>query len=148
MTKLNDKQRKKIIADYIENQNYSETGRMNNVAVNTVKKIIIENKGVANKLKQKKEENTLSTLEYMDKQHETKKNILNKLLKAIEEKADNVDMFTNVKDLATAYGIIIDKELKRKEIELKNSENNQEIEKGKELLIAIKKVAGENEYRD
>ena len=39
-TKLTDKQKKKIIADYMENGNYRETGRINNVSDNTVRNIV------------------------------------------------------------------------------------------------------------
>ena len=125
MAKLTDKQKKKIIADYVETQNYSETARRNNVADNTVRAVVNDNKNVAKILEQKKQENTQSTIEYMQTQHESKKRILDKILKAIEEKADNIDMFTNIKDLATAYGIILDKELKVLELNKKN-DNNEE----------------------
>ena len=136
MAKLTDKQKKKIIADYVETQNYSETARRNNVADNTVRAIVNDNKNVAKKLEQKKQENTQSTIEYMQTQHESKKRILDKILKAIEEKADNIDMFTNIKDLATAYGIILDKELKVLEMQRGNA-NNEELNKVKELLSKI-----------
>jgi len=140
-TKLTDKQKKKIIADYIENNNYSETARMNNVSVNTVKSIVIKNDEVAKKCKRKKEKNTQSTLDYMQTQHETKKRILDKLLKAIEHKADNVDdMFTNIRDLATAYGILLDKELKVLELK-KNSNNTEELKKVEELLNKLNEEA-------
>lgn len=141
-TKLTDKQKKKIIADYIENNNYSETARMNNVSVNTVKSIVIKNDDeVAKKCKQKKEKNTQSTLDYMQTQHKTKKRILDKLLKAIEHKADNVDdMFTNIRDLATAYGILLDKELKVLELK-KNSSNTEELKKVEELLNKLNEEA-------
>ena len=33
MAKLTDKQKKKIIADYVENQNFSETARINGVEI-------------------------------------------------------------------------------------------------------------------
>ena len=128
MPKLTDKQRKKVIADYVENGNYSETGRMNGITNNAVKKIVQKDETSAEKFKQKKQENTETTLEYMQKQHDTKKRILDKLLQAIEEKSDKVDMFTNIKDLATAYGILLDKELKVAEINLKRTQgNNDEI---------------------
>ena len=117
MAKLTDKQKKKIIADYINNQNYSETGKMNNVSDMTVRRIVEDNKDVLKKVEEKKFENTQSTIEYMQTQHESKKRILDKILKAIEDKAENIDMFTNIKDLATAYGIILDKELKVLEIQ-------------------------------
>lgn len=124
---LTDKEEKKIIADFIETNNYSETGRLNNVSDKTVKRVIDrqDDKEMVKKLEQKKEENTISTLEYMDKQHETKKRVLDKLLRGIELKADdikNIDKM-NIKDLATAYGIILDKELKLKEIDQKLNEN-------------------------
>lgn len=142
MPKLTDKQKKKIIADYIETQNYSETGRMNNVSVNAVKNIVIADEETANKFKQKKEENTQSTIEYMKTQHETKKRILDKILTAIETKAENIDMFTNIKDLATAYGIILDKELKVLELQ-RGSANNEDIGKVKELLSKIEQEASQ-----
>lgn len=142
-TKLTDKQKKKIIADYIETQNYSETSRINNVNEKTVRRIIKEqnHQEMVEKAEQKKEENTQTTLEYMDKQHETKKRILDKLLKGIELKADDIDMFTSVKDLATAYGIIIDKELKALELKQKRETSEEDLQKVKDILVTIKEVA-------
>ena len=141
-TKLTDKQKKKIIADYVENQNYRETGRMNNVSEATIRSIIknADNIDITQKIAQKKEENTQTTLEYMETQHETKKRILDKILKAIETKADNIDMFTNIKDLATAYGIILDKELKVLELR-KNNATSEDLKKVEELLAKIKEDA-------
>lgn len=148
--RLTDKQKKKIIADYIQNQNYSETARMNNTSKQTVSRIIEENKNseLERKLTEKKEENTQSTLEYMKTQHETKKRILDKILKAIEGKVDNVDMFTNIKDLATAYGIILDKELKYLEVKYKKEEDKEGLEKVQNILVSIKEVAGNYDKED
>ena len=140
-TKLTDKQKKKIVADYIETQNYKQTGIKNNVDTETVRRVVKEDKEFAKKLERKKEENTQTTLEYMDKQHETKKRILDKLLKGIELKADDIDMFTNVKDLATAYGIIIDKELKALELKQKRETSEEDLQKVKDILVTIKEVA-------
>ena len=69
-----------------------------------------------------------------------KKRILDKILKAIEEKSENIDMFTNIKDLATAYGIILDKELKVLELQRGNA-NNNELAKVEELLVKIENEA-------
>ena len=140
--RLTDKKKKKIIADYINNQNYRETGRINNVSEANVRRIIknVDNIDITQKCAQKKEENTQSTLEYMEKQHETKKRIIDKLLNAIETKSDKVDMFTNIKDLATAYGIILDKELKVQELKYKKVENTQLV-KVEELLNKIEEEA-------
>ena len=46
MPKLTDKQKKKIIADYVDNGNYSETARLNNTTDTTVRTIIKENKNI------------------------------------------------------------------------------------------------------
>jgi hypothetical protein len=140
-TKLTDKQKKKIVADYIESQNYKQTGIKNKVDTETVRRVVKEDEEFAKKLERKKEENTQTTLEYMDKQHETKKRILDKLLKGIELKADDIDMFTNVKDLATAYGIIIDKELKALELKQKRETSEEDLQKVKDILVTIKEVA-------
>ena len=142
MAKLTDLEKKKIIADYVDNQNYSETAKMNNVSVDTVRRLVLNDDEIVNNLKQKKEENTQTTIEYMQTQHETKKRILDKILTAIEKKADNIDdMFTNIKDLATAYGIILDKELKVLELQRGKSEMENELTKLDELLGEIKNEA-------
>ena len=148
MAKLTDKQKKKIIADYVETQNFSETARMNGISDKTVKRIVdnMNNIDIVEKVEQKKQENTQSTIEYMQTQHESKKRILDKILKAIEEKADNIDKFTNIKDLATAYGIILDKELKVLELNRKN-ENNEDLEKVKDIMVSIRRIA-EDDKKD
>lgn len=52
--------------------------------------------------------------------------VISKLVNAIDDKADKVDAFTNVKDLASAYGILIDKEFKFAEMQKLNLENNKQ----------------------
>ena len=148
MAKLTDKQKKKIIADYVETQNFSETARINGVDKSTVKRLIDSgyDKDLQQKATQKKQENTQSTIEKMQTQHESKKRILDKILKAIEEKADNIDKFTNIKDLATAYGIILDKELKVLELNRKN-DNNEDLEKVKDIMVSIRRIA-EDDKKD
>ena len=130
--KLTDKQKKKIIADYIDNNNYSETARMNNTTDTTVRRIIRENKEVLKKVEQKKEENSQDMFEYMKNKDNDKKRIVDLCFEALEKKLSNLDMFTNVKDIATVYGIIMDKELKFRELELRK----QEIENQKNTSVA------------
>ena len=146
MAKLTDLEKQQIIADYIETQNYSEVAKKYNRSVETIRNVVKDNEDVRKKLKQKKEENTQSTIEYMQTQHESKKRILDKILKAIEEKADNIDKFTNIKDLATAYGIILDKELKVLELNKKN-DNNEDLEKVKNIMVSIRRIA-EDDKKD
>lgn len=139
MAKLTDAQKQKIIADYVCNQNNCETARINGVSEASVRNVIKEcgEEKIARLFEQKKRENTQSTIEYMNEQHETKKRILDKILKAIEIKADDVDLLTNIKDLATAYGIILDKELKVLELQKDNGTINKELSKVEELLQKI-----------
>lgn len=126
-TKLTDKQKKKIIADYVETNNYCESARKNNVSEYTVRKICKDesNKDVKKKLEQKKEENTKSMLEMISKTNEKRLTVISKLVDAIDNKADKIDAFTNVKDLASAYGILIDKELRFAEMQKLNLDKNK-----------------------
>ena len=124
-TKLTDKQKKKIIADYIDNNNYSETARMNNTTDTTVRTIIKSNPEALKKIEEKKEQNTQDMLEYLGTKNEEKKKVIDLCFKALNDKLSKVDMFTNVKDIVTVYGILIDKELKFKELELKKEEIKQ-----------------------
>lgn len=122
--KLTDKKKKLIVADYIDCGNYSEVARKHGVSDTTIRKLVNTDSESLKKIEQKKEENTKDVLEYMDSLNEKKKSIINKLLLAIEDKADKLDSFTNIKDVASAYGIIIDKEIKLREI--KTHEKNNE----------------------
>lgn len=120
--KINDLDKKKIIGRYVECQNYSEVAREFNTSVTTVRKIISNNNESLKKFQQKKEENTKNVLSEMSKRSEKKIEILDKLLDGINKKASNIDAFTNVKDLATAYGILIDKDLKIAEAQANQGE--------------------------
>lgn len=141
--KFTDKEKKEIIANYIECQNYSKVADKYNVSIEAIRNVVKNDKEFGDKLRQKKEENTLTTLEYMDTQHETKKRVLDKLLKGIELKADDIEHIDkmNIKDLATAYGIILDKELKVLELKAQRDNNEIELAKVDELLKEIKNVS-------
>lgn len=125
--KLTDKQKKKIIADYIENQNFSETARINGVNKSTVKRLIDSgyDKDVQQKATQKKEENTKDILEYMDSKVEDQKEIIDLTMQALKEKLSNPDILMSIKDIATVYGVIVDKALKWKELQVKTGDNNK-----------------------
>lgn len=128
MSKLTDKEKKKIIADYIETQNFSEAGRINNVSDMTVRRLVENNEDVLKKVEEKKKENTRDILEYMDNIYEKQKKIIDLSLEALIDKLSKPDMFTNVKDIATVYGVIFDKALKYKEMQ-KNNKNSVDIQR-------------------
>ena len=149
MAKLTDKQKKEIIAYYVECQNYSETGRKFNISDEYVRKLVKKDEDSWKLLEQKSKENTEDVLKAMKKRNKTKINIIDKIFEAMDGKLKNIDMFTNIKDLATAYGIIMDKELKLKELEIKEQENNrdnsQEIKEAKEIIVSIRKAVDNDE---
>ena len=137
--RLTDADKQKIIADYINNQNYRETARINGVSDNEVRNIVRANKDISQKLASKKEETTQDMMQFLISQYSDKQRILKKLLKAIEEKAQDADVST-LKELSTAYGIILDKELKIMEMQRGNG-SREDIMKVEELLEKIKDEA-------
>lgn len=150
--RLTDKDKKKIIADYIENQNYSETARINNVGVNTVKRLVLsqDNEEMARKSKEKKEENTEDILQYMDSIVKDQKEVIDLALQVLKDKLSDPDLFTNIRDVAIVYGTIFDKALKYKEMKLreeemkyKNTTTQETLDKLDDLLEAQK-----NAYMD
>lgn len=127
-TRVTDKEKTEIIAYYTECHNLRETGRKFNRSGTTIKKIIMQEENIEQKCADKKQECIETTLEHMEQQHELKISVLDKLLKGIELKAKDLKHIDkmNIKDLATAYGIILDKELKV--LELKRNSSNVENE--------------------
>jgi len=144
-TKLTDKQKKKIIADYVETQNYKQTGIKNKVDTETVRRIVKADKDFAKKSEQKKEKDTKDILEYMDTIKEKQKRIIDLSLQALENKLESSDMFTNVKDIATVYGVIFDKALKYKEIQIKSKENE---ETGKQNGVITELISALNKAKE
>lgn len=124
MTKLTDKQKKKIIADYVDNGNYSETARINNTTDTTVRTIIKDNKDMAlEKMEQKKQQNTKDILEYMEETKEKRKKVIDLCLEKMEERL-NKDELMNIRDIATAYGVLVDKSLKVNEMNSTGNNSN------------------------
>lgn len=105
--RLTDEQKKRLVADFVECENYSAVARKYGVARNTVKKWVLEDKQSAEKCRQKRAENTLDMLEYMDKRKERAQDIIDKYLEALAdpEKLENATL----QQIATALGIVVDK---------------------------------------
>ena len=151
-TKLTDKQKKKIIADYIENQNFSETARINGVDKSTVKRLVDSgyDKDIQQKTTQKKEENTKDILEYMDSIVKDQKEVIDLSLKVLKDKLSNPDLFTNIRDVAIVYGTIFDKSLKYKEMKLREEEMKYKNTTTQETLDKLDALleAQKNAYMD
>ena len=105
--RLTDKQKKKIVADYLELGSYNAAAKRNGVSDTTVKRIIVESGGIAEKLEQKKQENTADILAYMESQRGVVCEIIEKGLTALND-PDKLAS-ASPSQITTALGTLIDK---------------------------------------
>ena len=123
-SRLTDKQKKKIIADYVENGSYNATAKMNGVSDKTVKRIVESDSETARISEQKKRQNTLDMLAYMESRKEQAQGVIDDYIKALADPA-KIEM-AKLSEVATAMGILIDKfinnpvkhQLDRKKLEI------------------------------
>lgn len=104
--RLTDRQKKKIVADYLEVQSYSAAARMNGVTHQTVKRVVQESSDFSEKLQKKKDENTADILAYMEAQKERVCEIIDISLEVLPEKIMNAK---TAADVTTAMGTVISK---------------------------------------
>lgn len=105
--RLTDKQKKKIIADYIQLGSYNAVAKLNGVSPNTVKALVKGNADIAQKCKQKKEENTTAVLAYMEQQRCNVCELLDLYLKELKN-PEKIDA-AGLREIATTMAILIDK---------------------------------------
>lgn len=110
--RLTDKQKKKIIADYVQLGSYNATAKVNGVSLNTVKKIVQGNAEIAEMCNRKKEENTADIMAYMEAQRDRVCEIIDISLEVLPDKIKNAK---TAADVTTAMGTVISKwaEIKR-----------------------------------
>lgn len=108
MAKLTDKQRKRIIAEYVEGgTSQRKLAEKYHVSPYLIRSILSEDKNLTQKILHKKEENTQSVLAFMDSKKQTVCDLIDKLLAAMGDE-DKIAA-TPLNQLATAMGIVIDK---------------------------------------
>lgn len=105
--RLTDKQRMKIVADYLELQSYRATGRRNNVSAGTVKRIVAECADMEQKVAQKKEEDTADILAYMESRKGLVCEIIEKGLTVLNDPEKLAE--ASPAQITTALGTLIDK---------------------------------------
>lgn len=105
--RLTDRQKKKIVVDYLETESYNATAKKNGVCGQTVRRVVEESQGITENLKRKKEENTADILAYMDSQRGIVCEIIGKGLAALNDP----DKLAEAKpaQITTAIGTLIDK---------------------------------------
>lgn len=104
---LTDKQKKEIIADYVECGSYNAVAKKYNIADTTVKRVVEANAETQKKAEQKKEENTTDILAHMDGKKEVVNQIIDTYLAALLD-PDKIAK-ANPSQLTTALGTLIDK---------------------------------------
>lgn len=107
VAKLTDRQRKKIIAERAEGLSIRALAKKYRVSDTTIRRTLESDPKMAQKVAQKKEENTVAVLAYMDSKKKDVCEILDKLLKAVKD--DEKIAKTPLAQLATTIGILIDK---------------------------------------
>ena len=105
--RLTDKQKKKIVADYLELGSYNATAERNGVCGHTVKRLVSECPEISEKLEQKKEENTADILAYMESKRGVVCEIIEKGLAALNSAEKLAD--ASPAQITTALGTLIDK---------------------------------------
>lgn len=107
--RLTDRQKKKILADYVQTNNYCATAKINGVSATTVKNVVLANADIVEKCEQKREENTQEVLSYIQSQGPLMCDILKAGLDTLNdhEKLKKA----SVSQIATMIAIIVDKSI-------------------------------------
>lgn len=104
--RLTDRQKKKIVADYLETESYNATAKKNGVCGQTVRRVIEGSQGITENLKRKKEENTADILAYMGSRRKQVCDIIEVGLAVLPEK---IQTAKTASEVTTAIGTLIDK---------------------------------------
>ena len=108
--RLTDRQKKKIVADYLETESYNATAKINGVSDSTVKRVVQNCGDFAGKAEQKKKQNTLDMLAFMESRKGKMQDAIDLHLDALtsKKKIDGAALA----QIATSFGIIVDKATK------------------------------------
>lgn len=105
--RLTDRQKKKIVADYVNTQSMNAAAKLNGVSWGTARRVIEESGDIEKELERKKEENSADILAYMESQKKIVCEIIGKGLVALNDP----DKLANAppSQITTALGTLIDK---------------------------------------
>lgn len=120
--RLTDKQRKQIVADYVQCGNYSEVSRKHKVSATTVKNTILSDPANVVKCEQKKEQNTLDMLDYLDGKTEKVQLFIDKCIDEMIK--DGRLESARLSEITTAMGTVIDKFTMSKSTNQKANDTN------------------------
>lgn len=121
--RLTDKEIKRIIAERTEGSSFRELGRKYGVAASTIKRICDREPEIERIATQKKEQNTLDMIAYMDSRKEQAQGVIDDYIKALADPT-KIEM-AKLSEVATAMGILIDKFIN---IPIKHQMDRQKLE--------------------
>ena len=104
--RLTDKQKKKIVADYMETQSINSAAKCNGVSWDSAKKAVEEAGEIEKKLEEKKNQNTADIIAYMESKRQAVCDIIEVGLKVLPQKIQDA---RTASEVTTALGTLIDK---------------------------------------
>jgi len=146
LAKLTDKQKKKIIAESVNGSSIRALASKYGVSTTTIQRVLKSDTELTQKVAQKKAENTVSILAFMDSKKNDVCALIDKLLAAMAD--DDKLAAATVNQLATAMGIVIDKYTANEAFKTSDTKENNLFEAitaaGKEVdLSAIPELQSE-----
>lgn len=130
MAKLSKEQRIQIVAERINGATYREMREKYGVSYEALRKVVEASpEELKRKLEEKEELIIKDVFDYMKSRTAHILKILDNMLNGMEEKSLKTDdMFTNLKDYATAFGIMSDKLMKYEELKAAKESRTEPIE--------------------
>lgn len=106
--RLTDNKKKRIISDYAEFGSYRKVAQIHGVSATTVKKLLLSGDEAVQKCAEKKAQNTEDMISFLESRREKAQNFLDMCLETMPEKLQRATL----NQIATAFGIVIDKYIK------------------------------------
>lgn len=103
--RLTDKQKKRIISDYVNIGSYNTVGKMHGISATTVKNVVLKNSETVELCEQKKKQNTMDMLEFLESRKQKTQDIIDQLLECMPDKIPRASLV----QIVTAYGVLVDK---------------------------------------
>lgn len=103
--RLTDRQKKRIISDYVNIGSYNTVGKMHGISATTVKNVVLKNSETVGLCEQKKKQNTVDMLEFLETRKQKTQDIIDQLLDCMPDKIPRASLV----QIVTAYGVLVDK---------------------------------------
>ena len=103
--RLTDRQKKRIISDYVNIGSYNTVGKMHGISATTVKNVVLKNSETVGLCEQKKKQNTMDMLEFLETRKKKTQDIIDQLLDCMPDKIPRASLV----QIVTAYGVLVDK---------------------------------------